>query len=266
MSPIRNYGLSRYVRRLPAAALLCGLLLWSARMCDFDAGALVDGLVEGRDRYARLLDFEWSAFPKMLAQAGVTALIALLATPVGALASVLMAILAARNVSRPGLRLAARLSLGFERALPEIIILFMLVAALGIGVFPAIVALAIGSVGMLGKLWADAIEEVEERSIESVRSIGATPAQTVRYAILPEILPAIVSNAIFRFEINVRAATVLGGVAGVGIGYEIVRSFALLEYGRMAVAIVVVMGVVNLCERCSGAARRRIFAQGDAIS
>ena len=103
-----------------------------------------------------------------------------------------------------------RCLIGFERGLPEIVLLLFAVVAIGLGALPGLIALSISSVGMLAKLLADATEEIEPQLLESISVTGATRAQVIRYAILPQILPSLLANALFRFEVNVRAAVCSG--------------------------------------------------------
>ena len=149
-----------------------------------------------------------------------------------------------------------------ERALPEIIMLLLLVAALGVGPFPGVMALAIGSIGMLGKLLADAIEEIDPRVLESVESVGATRWQVIRHAVLPEVMPALLANSIFRFEVNIRASVLLGAVGAGGIGFELNKAMNMLEYERVSVAILVTLALVFTAERGSDFLRRRVLDGG----
>lgn len=262
MSVLSQYSPRRYLKLILPLALFWVVLSFALEACKFELGELFASLFSSSSVYTRFMDMDLSSLPRMLEAAAVTVLLAALATPLGAIASLGFSLAAARNISKPWLRMPARLALGLERSLPDIVVLFVLIAAFGIGVFPAVIALAFGSLGMLGKLWADGIEEVDHKSIESIRASGGSLWQSIRYGVLPQIMPAIVSNSIFRFEVNVRAATVLGGLSGVGIGYELSRAFALLEYGRMGMAIVVIVLVVHACERVSGFARKRILVSG----
>lgn len=257
MSFLAKYNPRRYLKLLLPLALLLLAIHLAAEACKVDLPGLWESVLKSGEVYGRFLELELEALPRMLEAAAVTILLAALATPIGAVISMLFAVAGARNVSKPWLRIPARLSLGLERSLPDIVALFVLIAAFGIGPFPAVIALALGSLGMLGKLWADQIEEVEPGSMEAIRACGGSLSQALRYAVVPQIMPGLISNTVFRFEVNVRAATVLGGLAGVGIGYELSRSFALLEYGRMGMAVLVIIMVVHLCERLSGFARSK---------
>jgi phosphonate transport system permease protein len=218
--------------------------------------ALRDGFGEGAKVVGFFFPPDWSTLGEMIGPAGTTVLLAAVATPLGVLLSLVFGLAGAKNIAPAWLRTPARVVIGVERALPEIILLLLLVAALGIGPFPGVIALAIGSIGMLGKLLADAIEEIDARVLESVESVGATRWQVIRHAVLPEVMPALLSNSIFRFEVNIRASVLLGAVGAGGIGYELNKAMGMLEYERVSVAILVTLALVFGAERVSDQLRR----------
>jgi phosphonate transport system permease protein len=223
---------------------------------------LTHGFVEGTRVVGFFFPPAWRVLPELVKPALVTVLLAALATPLGMALSLVFGLAGARNLSPRWLRGPARVAIGIERALPEIITLLLLVAALGIGPFPAVVTLAIGSIGMLGKLLADAIEEIDSRVLESVTSVGATYLQVIRHAVLPEVMPSLLANAIFRFEVNIRASVLLGAVGAGGIGQELTKAMNLLEYERALVTILVTLALVFGAERFSDFLRRRVLDGG----
>ena len=205
---------------------------------------------------------EWSAFPRMVQPILMTVVMALTATILGTLLSVPCAFAAASNVAPGWLRGTARLFIAIERGVPEILLLLFMVAAFGLGAFPGLIALSIASIGMLAKLLADAIEEVEVPLLESIFATGATRFQVMRYAIVPQVLPSLLANALFRFEVNVRASVLLGAVGAGGIGYELSTAMSALEYRRATVAILSSLLLVLFSERSADALRRRILQGG----
>ena len=241
---------------------LGGLVVVSARLCKVDLTEFAPGLAKGLEVLRFFFPPDWSSWREMVGPALVTVLLAAVATPLGVLLSLFFGLAGARNLSPPWLRSTARTLIGVERALPEIIVLLLLVAALGVGPFPGVIALAIGSVGMLGKLFADAIEELDAKVLESVGSVGATHSQIIRFAVLPEVMPALLSNSIFRFEVNLRASVLLGAVGAGGIGFELQKAMALLEYERAMMAVLVTLLLVFGAERISDYLRRRVLDGG----
>jgi phosphonate transport system permease protein len=177
-------------------------------------------------------------------------------------ASLVFALLAASNLTPPWIRHSVRALLGLERALPEIVILLFLVAAFGLGPFSGVLALAIGCVGMLGKLIADAIEELDPVSIESIQSVGASRVQVVVFGVIQPIIPSIISFALFRFEYSIRLSVVLGAVGAGGIGLQLYRSFVMMDYGRAASALIVTLVLVFLSEQLSSRLRKLVRSGG----
>lgn len=260
-----DYSVSRYRRPAAFACLLLVLIWLSARSTNVSLSEFIEGFGHGMDLLVEFFPPDWSAIGSMLYAALITVAIALIATPIGAMISFAFGLMAARNVSLPGLRQTARTLIALERALPEIVILLFLAAALGLGLYPGILALAIGSIGMLGRLLADAIEDIDERVIESVELVGATRSQIIRYAIIPEVLPSFVANTVFRFEINIRNSVLLGAVGVGGIGYELNESISLMDYERATMAILVIIALVFLSERFSDIVRKKIAQLGEKL-
>lgn len=252
----------RRIKSAVAVGILGTLALLAADSCGVDFHVFATGIGKGLDLLLLFFPPEWQVFPSMLQAALVTVVLALAATILGTICSFFFALAASRNIAPGWLRLTVRALIAIERGLPEIITLLMFVAAFGVGAFPGILALTIGSIGMLAKLLADAIEEVDPHIIESIAATGATAWQVVRYAIIPQVLPSLLANSIFRFEVNVRASVLLGAVGAGGIGYELSASMAGLEYPRAAVALIVTLSLVFMSERVSDRLRARIFAGG----
>jgi phosphonate transport system permease protein len=253
-------GLSRYAK--PGRYLAVGLVLvvLSAWRCGVNFQDFAGGIAKGLVVVTFFFPPEWSALPRMIEPALVTVVLAAVATPLGTGFSLFFGLAAANNIAPPWLRAISRLLIAIERGLPEIITLLLLVAAFGIGPLPGILALAIGSIGMLAKLLADAIEEIDMRVFDSVSAVGATRWQVIRYAVLPEVMPALIGNSIFRYEVNIRHSVLLGAVGAGGIGYELQTAMSQLEYDRATVAVGVSLLLVFVTERTSDLLRRRLMA------
>jgi phosphonate transport system permease protein len=258
----KNFSLERYWRRALPAAVLALLIAAAAWECEVRLSDLNKGIAKGLSMLSLFFPPEWSAFPDMIRPALVTVMICLIATPIGAALSVFVGLAGARNIAPPWLRLVSRSLMATERALPEIVILLILVAAFGLGPFAGIMALAIGSVGMLGKLVGDAVEEIDAWVLDSAAAVGATPLQVIRHVVIPEVLPALVSNSVFRFEVNIRASVLLGAIGAGGIGYELNAAINQLEFSRATVAALTSLALVFLSERASDFLRSRILPRG----
>lgn len=198
---------------------------------------------------------EWYwGFGKWLALLGDTILIAYVATALGTVGGVGLAFLAADNlVASKSLRFAVRRSLEVARAVPELVWAMMFVFAFGIGPIAGVLAIAVHSVGALGKLFSEVVENIDMRPVEAVRATGAGWMQTVRYAVVPQVLPNFSSYALLRFEINVRGATVIGFVGAGGIGQELMFVIGQYVYGDISAIVLMIIATVTLidltCER-----------------
>jgi len=254
-----DYSPRRYSRHALSVAILLAVIVAASWLCEVNLSDLIKGFSKGLSMLGFFFPPDWSAFSEMLQPALVTIVICLVATPIGATVSILFGLAGARNIAPPWLRLSSRSLIAVERGLPEIVILLLLVAAFGLGPFAGMMALAIGSIGMLGKLVADAIEEIDARVLDSVAAVGATRWQVIRHAVLPEILPSLVANSIFRFEVNIRASVLLGAIGAGGIGYELNAAINQLEYSRATVAALISLLLVFLSERGADYLRAKIL-------
>ena len=165
---------------------------------------------------------------------------------------------AARNTSpHPVVYHLARTILNGLRAVPELIMGIVLVAAVGFGALPGVLALGMHSVGMVGKFYAEAIEHVSPAPIEAARAVGARPAQVIMHGVLPQVLPRLADVSIYRWEHNFRASTVLGLVGAGGIGFQLMAALRILEYRQVAAIMLVILATVTVVDGLSGWLRRR---------
>ena len=229
-----------------------GVLAYGAAIsCKVDFSVLRQGVSKGLEFLGFMFPPDWQAMAEMIHPAIETVLLAFLATVFGGFLSLFFGLAAASNLSPPWLRNFSRFLLAAERSLPEIIMLLLLISALGLGAFPGVIAMSIGCIGMLGRLFSDAIEEISPASLESIESVGASRWQVIRYGVIPQVLPSLIANTIFRFEVNIRLSVLLGAVGAGGIGYELFYSFQVLEYQRATSAILVTLALVFFSERLS---------------
>jgi phosphonate transport system permease protein len=190
-----------------------------------------------------------------------TVSMAFLGTLVGAGIAFVISVLAAGNTAPNGaVRLVVRTLLATERCTPNIVVLLVLLIAVGIGPFAAMLSLCVGSVGMFGKLFADAIEQVDPAPGEAIAAAGAGRLQILRYAVLPQVLPSVVANSFYAFDVNLRAAVALGVFGGGGIGFEINVARSVLRYKDMFACLILVMVMINLMEHAADFIRKRLFS------
>jgi phosphonate transport system permease protein len=201
---------------------------------------------------------DFSGLADVIRATVVTLEVAFLGTLAATVVSLPMALLAARNLSpHPIVFATVRFIITVFRAVPDFVFALMFVAALGLGPLPGVLGLALHSIGMLGKVYAERIEEIDPGPPEALAAVGARHMQVVRLAILPEVLPSLVANTLYRFDINIRSSIVLGIVGAGGIGFELVTALQALDYQRAAAVLVVVLLLVAVVEAASNHIRRR---------
>jgi phosphonate transport system permease protein len=181
-----------------------------------------------------------------------TSQMAALATLSGALLAALLCWPAAINLApNRAVHFAFRRVLELFRSVPDIVYALILVWTFGVGPLAGILAIALHTVGALGKLFAEVVENADMRPWEAVRATGGTWAHGVRFAILPQVLPNFLSYALLRFEINVRGATVIGFVGAGGIGQELYSVISFNYYQEIGAIIVLIILAVSLIDLTS---------------
>ena len=177
----------------------------------------------------------------------ITIQVGLAATLVGVILSAVFGVFAARNVApNPTVRGVFRLLLVVNRGIPELLLAFFLIILTGLGATAGVVALAIGGIGLLGKLVADSLEEVDPGPERALRATGASRAQIFFAATLPQAAPAIVGHVLYLLDTNVRASSLLGVIGGAGIGFTILQASRINHQEMLALLIVMVFVVLAI--------------------
>lgn len=179
-----------------------------------------------------------------------TILMAYLGTFLGALVAFCLCFFATANLVRSRVtRIAARRFLEFCRTVPDIVFALIFVIAFGLGPMAGVLAIAIHTIGALGKLFAEVVENIDMKPVEGLSATGASWVQMIRYAVLPQVMPSFASYALLRFEINVRGAGVMGFVGAGGIGQEFlvaIRNFYYTDVSAILLMIIVTVILIDL--------------------
>ncbi|HET8564697.1 MAG TPA: phosphonate ABC transporter, permease protein PhnE [Candidatus Binatia bacterium] len=180
-----------------------------------------------------------------------TFLALLIAFPVG--------FLAARNTTpHPVVYHGVRTVLNLLRTIPDLALGLLFVAAVGLGAFAGTLALAIHTATVLGKLLSESVENIDEGVVEAIRATGAGYSQILSFAVLPQILPDLISFTLYRLETNIRAASVLGLIGAGGIGYLMNTSFRTFQYQEAAAIVLVLIALVMLVDYLSSRLRNLV--------
>jgi phosphonate transport system permease protein len=206
---------------------------------------------------------EW---PFMLESEGVvenmiiTVQIALIGTTIAAVLAVPFGFLAARNMSKKNVWISwvGKRILNVIRTLPELIVAIIFIVGVGPGAFAGVLAIGFHSIGMIGKLYSEAIENMDEGTMEALTAVGANRLQTLWFAVLPQVLPEFLSYALYKFEINVRAASVLGMVGAGGIGAPLLFALQGHNWEKVGAILIGIISFVILVDLISGTIRKRL--------
>jgi len=224
-----------------------------------DLSGIVRNWQHGADKVLGLLQPDWSFFPRTVAPLLETLQMAVIGTVVGAALSLPLSLWAARptNPNRWA-RGAVRTALNIVRSVPDLLSAAILVAMVGVGALPGILALVVFNVGIVVKLVSESIDAMDTGPLEAGRAAGGTQLQINRTLALPDTWPAYAAQTLYVLELNVRASTVLGlvGAGGMGLIIDAVRTF--YRYDQLSLIILEILVVVLVIDAASSALRRRL--------
>lgn len=252
-------------RNLALALLLIAIIAFTWNKTGFDPLALI----QHADNIGRLLsgfahpDFGQLVDP-ILVKTLETIYIAVLGTTIGALIAIPVSFLAARNLMRRNLvgtviYFMVRFALSVIRAIPTLVWAIIYVIAIGIGPFPGVLALTTFSIGLIAKLFSEAIEAIDWGQVDALTATGANPLQVVIHGVVPQVTPYMVAHVLYTFEVNIHSSTYLGLVGAGGLGLILVQYVGLFLYPDLAMWVIVVVIMTTAIDYGSAAIRRRII-------
>lgn len=242
---------------LVALTVVCWRIMTAGTIWSFVA----DAPRQASDIFGRMLPPRWEYANRLWLPLWDTINIATLGTLIAIVIAVPLAFLAARNTTPSALlvRPLALFIIVASRSINALIWGLLLVAVLGPGVLAGIIAIALRSIGFIGKLLYEAIEEIDERQVEAIKATGASPAQVMSYGIVPQILPAFATIAVFRWDINIRESTVLGLVGAGGLGLALESSLNTLAWPQVSVILLMILATVVISEWVTAKVRKAII-------
>lgn len=258
MTPAQRY---RHFAFQTATFLVIGIVLyWTAVDTNVSVGEFIQGIPAIADYLGRMYPPDLQYAPLIWQPTIETIEIATWGTLIGIILGLPLGLMAARNIS-PHLAVygSARFILNSLRGVSELVFALIFVSAVGLGPFPGILALGLHNAGMLGKFYAEAIEAIDPGPMEALNATGATWLQTVVYAIIPQVTPHFITYNLYRFEVSIRSATVLGLVGAGGIGFHLLTSIRLFDYQETAVVLIVIILLVVITDYLGARLRARII-------
>jgi phosphonate transport system permease protein len=244
-----HYRLSQLMITL----ILIIIFLWSMSTIKYDEFAtngvtiaknILLGLIQ--PDLNLLVNFTTNGVPYLLIE---TIAIAFLGTIVGAILSIPLAFLSASNIVPKPVAWIIRLLLIFIRTIPAIVYGLMFIRVTGPGPFAGVLTMSLTSIGMLSKLYVDVIEDLDTSILESMESIGCTAFEKIRFGILPQLSALFLSIVIYRFDMNLRDAAVLGLVGAGGIGAPLIfamNSYRWSEVGSILIGLILLILIIEL--------------------
>ena len=223
----------------------------------YDDGSLKYNYPEGRVYLSETL-----YVPEYVHKMLETINIALVSTLMGFLFGFILCFLAASNlVTQRWLRFFVRRFMEILRAFPEIVIAGFFLAVLSLGAIPAIIAVTIHTVGALGKMFFEVVENADMRPDEGLRAAGANWAERVWFGIVPQVMPNFLSYALLRLEINVRASTIIGAVGGGGIGEVLRLSISQTHEAKTLAIVLLLLLTIIVVDQLSAWLRRKLVGE-----
>jgi len=232
---------------------------WSVRNLDITWIYFLDAHVQVGDLLARMFPPDWGHTGQIVRPLIETIHIATLGTIVTYAISIPIAFLSARNVTPNAVTwLIGRFILVTSRSINTVVWALIFVAIFGPGAMAGIWAITMRSIGFMGKLIAEAIEEIDEGTVEAIEATGASRMKVLLVGVLPQVMPVIYGTTVYRWDINIRESTVLGFVGAGGIGIELYSSINQFAWKEVTTMLVVIFAVVVASELVSAVVRRRI--------
>lgn len=243
--------------------LMAGAFFWGWRLISEHTiwSFVLDAPEAGWDMAQRMWPPRWAYLTKIWYPLWDTLNIATLGTLIGAMIALPLAFLAARNTT-PSLLFVRPIALFIivaSRSINSLIWAMLLVTIVGPGTLAGIIAIALRSIGFIGKLVYESIEEVDTKPIEAITATGASSLQVLNFAFIPQLAPTIVGCVVYRWDFNVRESTVLGVVGAGGLGLPLQESVSILAWPQVSLIFLIILLLVWGAEWLSNVIRQKII-------
>lgn len=260
--PKRIKPVASRIRNYIIAVALIALYVWTFTSIGKDVpwSTLWASTVDNFNRVIpKLFDPDFTTIDRIMSYMVETLFIAYSGTLIAAVLAVPLSFLAAKNMVRNRVvNTIIKWVLDAIRAFPELILALIFVASIGPSAFAGVLAIGISASGMLAKLYSEVIESIDMNVVETMEASGANKIQVLFYAIMPQVIPEFVSYFLYRFEVDIRASTILGIIGAGGIGTLIVISVANRNWGEVGAMLLVIIITVTIIDYISSAIRKRL--------
>ena len=247
------------VMRTISLGIIIAILVWAWHSADMDPAQLIR---DSRNMATLGKDFlspdftEWEFYTKGILE---TLAIAIWGTLLAVILGIPFALLSSTNIAPAWITFPVRRLMDALRAINELVFALIFIAAVGLGPFAGVLALFVHTTGVIAKLFSEAVEAIDHGPVEGIRGTGATKMQEIVYGVLPQVLPLWISFTLYRFESNVRSATVIGLVGGGGIGMTFNETMRSFEYAQASAILLIVVVTVSLLDIVSQRIRAKFI-------
>jgi phosphonate transport system permease protein len=247
--------------RLLITGIVGGAFIWAVWGTGFGALTLFQGFARAAEFVVTdLLPPRLEVVPQHLDAALETLYMSYAGMVISIVLSIPLAVLAARNTTvHRAVSYLAKATTAFIRAVPEIVFGIFLVAVFGLGPVAGTIALGVGGVGILAKAYADGLEATDMRQVEGIRAAGGSWLQMLGQGVWPQFKPSFVTWSLFRLDLNIRAAAVLGLVGAGGIGHSLLQAINLYQFKTGTTLILMIFVMILIVEATTGAIRRKVL-------
>ncbi|SFT05581.1 phosphonate ABC transporter, permease protein PhnE [Marininema halotolerans] len=253
---------NRHIKRTKTGLtiLILVLLCWgSAVRTDASLSSLMTGIPQMGDLLIEMVPPDWTFFSHIFDATLDTIRMALIGATLGAILAFPLALFSSSNLFPQFIVAPARFILNILRTIPDLLLASIFVAIFGLGIIPGILALAIFSMGIVAKLTYESIEAIDAGPLEAMTAVGANKTQWITFGVIPQIAAPFAAYFLYSFEINVRAAVVLGLVGAGGIGDWYNRTLNLLQYDKTSSIILLTLVVVILIDYVTTKVREQLL-------
>ncbi|SCS65492.1 phosphonate ABC transporter, permease protein PhnE [Staphylococcus caeli] len=239
--------------------LILFLVIWSFIYTGFSITDLFIGIPQIGELFTAMFPPDWSYLSDILQPMIDTIRMAIVGTFIGSIIAVPVALLCAHNIAQSKwISVPMRLILNIVRTIPELLIAAVFVAVFGIGQIPGVLAVMILTISIVGKLLYESLESIERGPLEAMTAVGANRIKWIIFGVVPQALASFFSYVLFAFEINIRAAAVLGLVGAGGIGLYYDQTLGLFQYDRTAMIIIFTLVIVVVIDLISSKVREKL--------
>lgn len=248
------------LERLGISIVVLAAFIWAAKGAElYKFAELVTSWANMVDYGAGFLHPDFIDWKDFVAQMVVTLHMALWGTGLALIGAIPCGLLCSANITSPALYVPLRRVMDALRSINELIFAMLFVSAVGLGPFAGVLALFLHTLGVLAKLFSEAVEAIAPGPVEGIRATGASRVAEIVFGVLPQVLPLWISYTLYRFESNVRSATVVGMIGAGGIGFLLLDAIRSFEYGRTAAIMLIVVGVVVMLDIVSSRMRHALI-------